>query len=310
MVRCLSISRARVAGDRIGSSWERYAALGGGVGWHVVFLVVSLTLVLLAGSASAQTPTETETATATETATVTQTPTDTATSTPTSTVTITPTGSVTNTRTITPTPTVTPTITITPTITATPLPDRDSDGVPDATDNCPDNWNPAQSDADGDHIGDMCDGGFTSTPFVLQQVRLRAAGIFGDGHATIVLRGIVDTTEWGGLSAFATHLSHGFAVHVDGAGLVVPGETTNFAPCVSACIGSGPAMATFRQKRSASPNLLTVKMTLKGRTFPPPLSSAQVAVTLSIDGRDRRDHVDSCRVGRASRTANCRAPFR
>ena len=156
----------------------------------------------------------------------------------------------------------------------------------------------------------MCDGSFTSTPFVLQQVRLRAASTFGKANARIVIRGILDTTESGGPSAFATLLSQGFAAHVDGAGLVVPGETTNFAPCVSVCIASGPAMVTFKHKRSASPNLLTVKMTLKGRTFPPPLSSAQVAVTLSLDGRDRRDQIGSCNVGRASRTANCRAPAR
>ena len=341
MVRCPSICCAgALAGDRIVRSWERCAGLGGGVGWHVVLLVASLTLVLLAGSASAQTPTETETATVTptetatetatatptetETATATQTPTDTATSTATSTVTITPTvtvtrtatptASVTNTRTITPTPTptVTPTITKTPTVTATPLPDRDSDGVPDATDNCPDNWNPAQSDADGDHIGDMCDGTFTSAPFVLQQqVRLKAAGIFGDGHATIVIKGLIDVTEWGGPSAFVAFLGQGFAVHVDGAGLNVPGETVHLAPCVlSSCIGSGPAVAIFKQMKKTSPNLLTVKVSMKGRTFPPPLSSAQVAVTLSLGGRDRRDRILSCNLGRFSFTANCRAPSR
>ncbi len=38
--------------------------------------------------------------------------------------------------------------------------DSDSDGVPDATDNCPLIANPTQSDADGDGIGDACD----STP--------------------------------------------------------------------------------------------------------------------------------------------------
>jgi hypothetical protein len=35
--------------------------------------------------------------------------------------------------------------------------DRDDDGVPDADDNCPDTPNPAQTDTDGDGIGDACE---------------------------------------------------------------------------------------------------------------------------------------------------------
>jgi hypothetical protein len=260
------------------------------------------------------TTTETPVATATETPTATTTPTDTVTSTPTSTVTSTvtltatpaqtPTATVTNTQTLAPTLTVTPT----PTDTATPVPDRDGDGVPDGIDNCPDDWNPGQSDANTNNIGDLCETGFAVTPFVLQQVRLRAAGIFSDGHATIIIRGTIDSTEWGGATAFAAVLKQGFAVHVDGAGLAVPGQTLNFAPCVSRCIGSGPAIATFGQIRRRSPNLLTVRMTLKGRTFPPPLTDAPVAVTLSLGGLDRRDEIASCKLGRPlSSIANCRA---
>lgn len=37
------------------------------------------------------------------------------------------------------------------------MPDGDSDGVPDATDNCPSDANPGQEDGDGDSIGDACD---------------------------------------------------------------------------------------------------------------------------------------------------------
>jgi len=36
--------------------------------------------------------------------------------------------------------------------------DRDGDGAPDASDNCPDLWNVDQADADGDHVGNACDG--------------------------------------------------------------------------------------------------------------------------------------------------------
>lgn len=40
---------------------------------------------------------------------------------------------------------------------STPLPDTDADGVPDATDNCPNVANPDQLDTDADGIGDACE---------------------------------------------------------------------------------------------------------------------------------------------------------
>ncbi|PNU18794.1 hypothetical protein C2E25_15795 [Geothermobacter hydrogeniphilus] len=51
--------------------------------------------------------------------------------------------------------------------------DSDGDGVPDATDNCPDTPNPDQADSDNDGIGDACDpvcNGPTSCPGTLAPV--------------------------------------------------------------------------------------------------------------------------------------------
>jgi hypothetical protein len=42
-------------------------------------------------------------------------------------------------------------------LTITGNPDRDCDGVPDKVDDCPGTYNPTQSDADGNGLGDACD---------------------------------------------------------------------------------------------------------------------------------------------------------
>lgn len=47
--------------------------------------------------------------------------------------------------------------TVTVHVVAPTVTDSDGDGVPDATDNCPNTANPGQADADGDGIGDACD---------------------------------------------------------------------------------------------------------------------------------------------------------
>ncbi len=38
-----------------------------------------------------------------------------------------------------------------------PAPDTDGDGVPNSTDNCPQDPNPGQRDTDGDGLGNKCD---------------------------------------------------------------------------------------------------------------------------------------------------------
>jgi len=49
------------------------------------------------------------------------------------------------------------TTTTAPTTTTTAIVDADNDGIPDASDNCPNNCNTQQLDADGDGTGDVCD---------------------------------------------------------------------------------------------------------------------------------------------------------
>lgn len=60
-----------------------------------------------------------------------------------------------------PVPGVTPPPNTKPTPTPTPTPkpptDSDNDGIPDSSDNCPLNYNPSQSNVDGDGAGDACD---------------------------------------------------------------------------------------------------------------------------------------------------------
>lgn len=79
-----------------------------------------------------------------------------------------------------------------------PAADRDGDGVPDATDNCPDTANPDQADKDSDGAGDACDSDPDVANFRLRRGSLvlvggrsvdaertqRATGRAGQGEST------------------------------------------------------------------------------------------------------------------------------
>jgi hypothetical protein len=58
------------------------------------------------------------------------------------------------------------------------VPDRDSDGMPDSADNCPDHPNTTQIDSDLDGVGNACDPGFNSG------VRVSGGGCQSSGGST------------------------------------------------------------------------------------------------------------------------------
>jgi len=208
--------------------------------------------------------------------------------------------------------------------------DVDGDNTGDVCDNCAGTFNAAQSDADANGIGDACDGG-TPAAFVASRVRLRAARP-GGAQGTILVRGVFDTTELGGVEGLRIALQRGFALGVSGGGLSAP-ETIFFPPCTSVAIcsatgrlpahpvnrvidaGSPVALAGFRRKGGT--NLFTFTLTAHARSFQAPLASAGVTVTLSLGtfsfgtlyfgGLDRPTVLASCRArGRAAALLTCR----
>jgi hypothetical protein len=83
--------------------------------------------------------------------------------------------------------------------------DRDNDGIDDAIDNCPDTYNPSQSDVDHDRVGDACD----SCPLVAND---QAADTDGDKigdacdpHETAPADCLVLLDTFGDPAAFADH---------------------------------------------------------------------------------------------------------
>lgn len=240
------------------------------------------------------TATRTPTAIATRTPTRTPPPVLTAASTPTSSRT----GTLVPTRTYTPTPPTAPTTTPT---SALPSEDADGDGVPDASDNCPNDFNPAQSDINENGIGDVCDSG-TPRALTLSRLRLKAAP-----NGVISIQAKLDATEW---SSLEDALTGGLTIGVIGSGLPAP-EVLSFpsARCVAfsasrlRCTGVRGETARFTRQRAGSIFKLTISA--KKRTFAPPLQPNAVQVVLSAGGLDRRDGIERCAVRRSTKSATC-----
>jgi cysteine-rich repeat protein len=81
--------------------------------------------------------------------------------------------------------------------------DRDADGIPDLTDNCPDIPNPDQADTDGDGTGDVCDPDPTQRNFRLRAGRINVIHHRGEaGDRRHQGRGFGETIHRGESSRF------------------------------------------------------------------------------------------------------------
>ncbi len=65
--------------------------------------------------------------------------------------------------------------------------DADADGVPDANDNCPDDYNPNQDDLDADGVGDKCDHCLKTSPgAIVSDLGCAVADLDGDSDVDLV----------------------------------------------------------------------------------------------------------------------------
>jgi hypothetical protein len=192
--------------------------------------------------------------------------------------------------------------------------DLDRDGVCDFFDNCDSAANPNQADDDGDAIGNDCDNcpqnynpnqnnlcglpaGAAHLPSLfLKQVQLKVS----KSTRTLLIKGILDTTEAGGLGGLTESFmsgkqqptspqNTGFSVNLTGSSLTMPGEIMIFPPCptVTTCTGTRGEKATFRLKGSTNRVVLTI--TAANRLFAPPFSADPVKVTLAYGAPDAND---------------------
>jgi len=104
-------------------------------------------------------------------------------------------------------------------------------------------------------------------------------------------------------------LSGGATVTVSGAGLpasetmVFPGVFCFNLTGVIQCIGTMGEVANFKTHRSST--LVTVTITAQHRSFPPPLTTAGVAVDLSLVGYRLDGQIGSCTVRGRGTSARC-----
>jgi len=146
----------------------------------------------------------------------------------------------------------------------------------------------------------------TLTPLAisLSFVHLRAST--RASSSTIRLQTVFDASPLGNL---AQVLSGGGTVTVSGAGLQAP-EMMMF-PGISCfnlrsgiqCIGTKGEVANFKTHRAS--NLVTAKITAQHRSFPPPLTTAGVAVDLSLGGHLLEGQIGSCKVRGKGAIARC-----
>jgi len=76
--------------------------------------------------------------------------------------------------------------------------DANGDGICDADDNCPDDFNPDQSDVDDNGIGDVCDEDFAPSILELRQVRMKIVSSATSDNGSLVLRALLDYRGPGG----------------------------------------------------------------------------------------------------------------
>ena len=186
------------------------------------------------------------------------------------------------------------------------MPDTDSDGVDDASDNCPGDFNPAQSDANGNGAGDACDE-TAPAALLLKEVTLRASQARRSGTVRIRGRlvagasrtGLADSLRLGGLRIGLTGAGLE-AVEV----LVFPGVR-----CVDLrrpeCVGEGGELVRFRPRPGLGHGVFDVHVAVRGRSLQPPLQATRVSVVLSLGGHDYGASLVRCTMARDGRLVRC-----
>ena len=78
-----------------------------------------------------------------------------------------------------------------------PANDKDGDGIPDATDNCPDTSNPDQADSNGNGVGDVCEGVTPGDQFKLN-ITVQSSSNVGVSDASVTAGDASGTTDASG----------------------------------------------------------------------------------------------------------------